>query len=214
MRRLCCSDSSKDMIQYCLISRGKLMDLGMIPDYAGFSMSADSRLMDMLTGYAAAHQHPINIAVHLVGIPIIMLGVFIPMTWLSIEVINIKLNLAQITLIAMFIFYLTLDWIFAMVFLVMAAAIATLAAKLGGYPSSTAWIIAGAAFFGGYAAQFVGHAIEKSMPVLVKHPVQANLAAPFFTIVEIFKLLHLRDEVFTRVQQRIAEIREQQSNTL
>lgn len=186
----------------------------MIPDYAGFSMSADSRLMDMLTGYAAAHQHPINIAVHLVGIPIIMLGVFIPMTWLSIEVINIKLNLAQITLIAMFIFYLTLDWIFAMVFLVMAAAIATLAAKLGGYPSSTAWIIAGAAFFGGYAAQFVGHAIEKSMPVLVKHPVQANLAAPFFTIVEIFKLLHLRDEVFTRVQQRIAEIREQQSSTL
>jgi hypothetical protein len=29
----------------------------------------DSKLMDMLTGYAAAHQHPFNIAVHLVGIP-------------------------------------------------------------------------------------------------------------------------------------------------
>ena len=59
-------------------------------------------------------------------------------------------------------------------------------------------------FFGGYAAQFMGHAIEKSMPVLVKHPVQANLAAPFFTVVEMFKLLGLRDELFNEVQRQIA----------
>jgi len=30
------------------------------------------------------------------------------------------------------------------------------------------------------------------MPVLIKHPLQANLAAPFFTIVELFKLAGLR----------------------
>lgn len=174
--------------------------------------TTDSKLMDMLTGYAAAHQHPINIAVHLIGIPTIMLGVFIPLTWLNIEISVIKLNLAQITLIGMFIFYLTLDWIFALVFLVLAAAVAALAAKLGGYPQSTALTIAAAAFFGGYAAQFIGHAIEKSMPVLVRHPIQANLAAPFFTIVEVFKLLGLRDALFIKVQQRIAELREEQAN--
>lgn len=175
-------------------------------------MNTDSNLMDMLTGYAAAHQHPVNIAVHLVGIPTIMLGIFIPMTWLSIEIIDFKLNLAQITLIGMFIFYLSLDWIFALVFLVLGAGVAILAAKLGSYPQSTALIIAAAAFFGGYIAQFIGHAIEKSMPVLVKHPIQANLAAPFFTIVEVFKLLGLRDALFTEVQRRIAELREQQAN--
>jgi uncharacterized membrane protein YGL010W len=147
--------------------------------------------MDMLTGYAAAHQHPVNIAVHLIGIPTIMLGVFIPMTWLSIEVDGIALNLAQITLIT----------------------IAQLAAYLGDFPRSTAAIIAAVAFFGGYAAQFVGHAIEKSMPVLLKHPIQANLAAPFFTIVEVFKLLGLREALFTEVQRRIAELREEQANT-
>lgn len=166
----------------------------------------------MLTGYAAAHQHPVNIAVHLIGIPIIMLGIFIPMTWLNIELINIKLNLAQITLIAMFIFYLTLDRVFAVVFLLLATGVATLATKLGSYPHSTAWIIAAAAFFGGYAAQFIGHAIEKSMPVLVKHPVQANLAAPFFTIVEVFKLLGLREALFNEVQKRIAELRDYEKN--
>jgi uncharacterized membrane protein YGL010W len=67
--------------------------------------------------------------------------------------------------------------------------------------------VAAIAFFGGYAAQFVGHAIEKSMPVLVKHPIQANLAAPFFTVVEMFKILGLRDELFNEVQRQIALLR-------
>lgn len=171
----------------------------------------DSKLMDMLTGYAAAHQHPINIAVHLIGIPVIMLGIFIPMTWLSIEIVNFKLNLAQITLIAMFFFYLTLDRIFAAVFLILGAGVAILAAKLGSYPQSTALTIAAAAFFGGYIAQFVGHAIEKSMPVLLKHPIQANLAAPFFTIVEVFSLLGLRKALFNDVRNRISDIRNEET---
>ncbi len=174
-------------------------------------MNTDARLMDMLTGYAAAHQHPVNIAVHLIGIPTIMLGVFIPMTWLDVEVAGIKVNLAQICLFAMFMFYLTLDRIFAAVFFVFAIAIAEIAAFLGSYPLSTAAIMAAMAFFGGYTAQFIGHAIEKSMPVLLKHPVQANLAAPFFTIVEVFNLLGLRKALFTEVQQRIVELRDQQS---
>jgi uncharacterized membrane protein YGL010W len=174
--------------------------------------NTNSKLLDMLTGYAAAHQHPINIAVHLVGIPIIMLGIFIPMTWLSIEIVNFKLNLAQITLFAMFIFYLTLDWIFAAVFLILGAGIAVLAAKLGSYPQSTALLIAATAFFGGYIAQFIGHAIEKSMPVLLKHPIQANLAAPFFTIVEVFKLVGLRGALFIDVQKRISDIRKEGTN--
>lgn len=174
-------------------------------------MNTDSRLMDMLTGYAAAHQHPVNIAVHLIGIPTIMLGVFIPMTWVTVDIAGVAVNLAQIALFAIFLFYLTLDRIFAVVFVVFAIAIAQLAAYLGDLPRSTAAIVAAVAFFGGYAAQFFGHAIEKSMPVLLKHPIQAHLAAPFFTIVEVFKLLGLREALFTEVQKRIAELREEQT---
>lgn len=177
-------------------------------------MHADPKLLDMLTGYAAAHQHPINIAVHLIGIPIIMLGVFIPLTWLTVEIAGIGLNLAQIALIAMFFFYLSLDTAFAMAFLVLALAVARLAVILGSYPQPAAWIIAAAAFFGGYIAQFIGHAIEKSMPVLVKHPVQANLAAPFFTIVQVFKLAGLRDALFTEVHERIADLRKNQASAV
>ena len=46
----------------------------------------DGKLMEMLTGYAASHQHPFNVFVHMIGIPTIMLGVLIPLTWVTIEV--------------------------------------------------------------------------------------------------------------------------------
>ena len=163
-------------------------------------MSTDNKLMDMLTGYAAAHQHPFNIFVHLIGIPTIMLGVLIPLTWASLGVAGVELNAAHVVMLAFFSFYMTLDKPFALVFLAFAAALTVLAGWIGDMPMATSGGIAACCFFGGYIAQFVGHAVEKSMPVLIKHPIQANLAAPFFTVVEIFKIMGLRDELFDAVQ--------------
>ena len=60
------------------------------------SDTSDSKLLNMLTGYAAAHQHPFNITVHLIGIPIIMLGVSIPLTWTGFEINNLSINLAHV----------------------------------------------------------------------------------------------------------------------
>lgn len=166
-------------------------------------MENDGKLMEMLTGYAASHQHPFNIFVHMLGIPTIMLGILIPLTWVSLDIAGISINLAHVTMIGFFLFYLTLDTLFAIVFLVFALLIAQLAALIGDKPLAVSGTIAATAFFGGYAAQFVGHAVEKSVPVLIKHPIQANLAAPFFTVVEMFKILGLRDELFLRVQREI-----------
>ena len=173
-------------------------------------MNTEGRLMAMLTGYAASHQHPFNIFVHMIGIPTIMLGVLIPLTWVGFEVGEFRLHMAHIVIAGFLLFYLTLDVIFALVFAVGAYWLTVLAAKLGDYPGNTGWYIAAACFFGGYAAQFIGHAVEKSMPVLIKHPIQANLAAPFFTVVELFKLAGLREELFDAVQAQIAAQRDEQ----
>lgn len=167
------------------------------------TMASDGKLMDMLTGYAAAHRHPFNIFVHMIGIPTIMLGVLIPLTWWSIEIGSLQLSLAHGLVLAFFLFYLTLERLFAVVFLLLAMLLAQFATYLGGATIAGSGVIAAAAFFGGYAAQFIGHAVEKSVPVLVKHPVQASLAAPFFTVVEAFKLLGMREELFDEVQRRI-----------
>ena len=167
--------------------------------------------MDMLTGYASAHQHPFNIAVHFVGIPVIMLGVFIPFSWVSADSAGLTINLAHIATIGLFFFYFTLDRIFSVVFLLYALPVAILATRIGTEPLAVSGTVAAAAFFGGYIAQFVGHAVEKSVPVILKHPVQANLAAPFFIVVEIFSILGLRGDLFTEVQRQIAELQQQQA---
>jgi uncharacterized membrane protein YGL010W len=92
----------------------------------------------------------------------------------------------------------------------MGAAVTWLAALVAAQPSAVAWTASAAAFFGGYALQFVGHAVERSAPVILKHPVQANLAAPFFTIVEIFNLAGLRKSLFDAVHARIDRLESRQ----
>ncbi len=145
----------------------------------------------------------------MIGIPTIMLGVMIPLTWIDFSVNGFRFNLAQLVLVGFFLFYATLDLLFALVFLIAGFLLVLLASILGALPGNVPWIIAAACFFGGYAAQFIGHAVEKSMPVLVKHPIQANLAAPFFTVVELFKMAGLRDELFREVQRQIKERRQE-----
>ena len=167
--------------------------------------------MDMLVGYAAAHQHPFNIAVHLIGIPTIMLGAFVPLSWASTDIFGLTVNLAYVTATLMFVFYWSLDKIFSVVFLLYAVPIAFFATTIGDEPLTISASVAAAAFFGGYIAQFIGHAVEKSAPVILKHPLQANLAAPFFTVVEIFKILGFREALFDAVQERITEVRAEEA---
>lgn len=162
--------------------------------------------MDMLTGYAAAHQHPFNVAVHLIGIPTIMLGVFVVLALARVDIAGVTVNGAYLAALVLFIFYLTLDRIFSFFFLLYALPVAYFATIIAAQPIATSGTVAAAAFFGGYAAQFAGHAVERSAPVVLKHPVQANLAAPFFTVVEIFKILKLRDELFDEIQQKIGRM--------
>ncbi|WP_082990186.1 Mpo1 family 2-hydroxy fatty acid dioxygenase [Woeseia oceani] len=176
-------------------------------------MKRQSRLLEMLTGYAAAHQHPVNIAVHMVGIPAIMFGALIALGWVSIEFGQYSLNLAWLLVLGFFLFYLTLDTLFALVFLIVAGLLAALALQVSALPTATSVTVAAVCFFGGYLAQFIGHAIEKSQPVLLKHPIQAQLAAPFFTVVEAFKLLGLRDELFTAVQTSVANRRKKTTDS-
>ena len=68
-------------------------------------MTSQNKLMEMLTGYAAAHQHPFNVAVHLIGIPTIMLGVLIPLTWLGFQTSVVSFSLAHLLVLVFFLFW-------------------------------------------------------------------------------------------------------------
>lgn len=166
-------------------------------------MSRQGRLMEMLVGYAASHRHPFNVMVHMVGIPTILFGVLVPCSWFGVPILGVDITLAHAVVLGLFLFYLALDRVFAIAFLAGALLIAALAGAVAELPLRQSAVIAAVAFFGGYTLQFVGHAVERSMPVLVKHPVQANLAAPLFTVVELFKLAGFRQELFDDVQSQV-----------
>ncbi len=175
-------------------------------------MSSQGKLKEFLVDYAASHQHPINVGIHLIGVPTIMLGALIPMTWVSIDAGGAEVSLAHLLLAGFFCFYVTFDVIFALAFLFAGALIAFIAGHIGDWPMPTSGAIAALTFFGGYAAQFIGHAVEKSAPVLTRHPVQANLAAPLFVVIEVFKLLGLRRMLFEEIRRELAERSGQQAN--
>ena len=134
-----------------------------------------------------------------------MLGINIPLSWINFDILGYTITAAHIITVGLFLFYLTLDTAFSLVFLIMGLIIIEYAIFLSAYPSAIT--ISALAFFGGYALQFIGHAIEKSMPVLIKHPIQANLAAPFFVVVEIFGLLRLRKSLFDEINSLVAQQR-------
>jgi len=159
----------------------------------------------MLINYASAHQNKINVLLHFIGIPTIMLGICIPLSWYDFDILGQSVTPAHGIIFTLFIFYLTLDLSFSIAFLFFGLLINDFAITLSTLENSG--IIAAFAFFGGYALQFIGHAIEKSMPVLVKHPIQANIAAPFFVIVEIFGLLKLRKDLFHEINTLVDEYR-------
>ena len=168
--------------------------------------------MEMLTGYASAHQHPFNVAIHMVGIPSIMFGASVALSWVSFDVGGFSTNLAYVVTFALFAFYLTLDKLFSVVFLLLTLPVVWLATMVGYEPLPLSATVAALAFFGGYLAQFIGHAVEKSVPVIFKHPIQANLAAPFFTVVELFQFLGLRNDLFSEVQRQLKARRQAQTD--
>ena len=65
-------------------------------------MKAEGKLMDMLTGYAASHQQPFNIFVHMIGIPTIMLGILIPLTWVGFAINEFHFYVAHVVIFGLF----------------------------------------------------------------------------------------------------------------
>ena len=166
----------------------------------------NQKWLNMLADYGSHHQNTTNAVMHIIGVPFIMLGVLIPLTWLSADVAGFNLSVAMLVYAALAIFYFSLDKACAVFFMAYAGG-GLFGANLIGEQASTsqAWAISAAAFFGGYVLQFIGHGIEGRPPALLTHPIQSQIAAPLFIVVELFKLMGFKEEMFNAMQARIQE---------
>ena len=167
-------------------------------------MSELSRWERLLVMYGSSHRHPVNVGIHLLFVPIITASIFLALMPLTLPLGASHLPVAYLFAGVALVYYLTLDVASALALVPIAGGLLLLARWAAAtLPGPWLWGLAAAGFFGGYLAQFVGHAIEGRKPALVDHPVRGVLAAPLFMGVELSRMLGLRRQLFDKVHEEI-----------
>src|SRR5258707_2652439 len=100
-------------------------------NYSGFRGGVMKSLEDQMSFYAAYHQDARNKATHFIGVPVIVLSLFIPLAWLRVEVGGITLTAAMIFAGAGLIYYFMLDVALGLGMVVFNAALLWLGLVLG-----------------------------------------------------------------------------------
>jgi uncharacterized membrane protein YGL010W len=167
-------------------------------------MNELSRWERLLVMYGSCHRHPVNVAIHLLFVPVITGSIFLALMPIALPLGGTQIPLAYVFAGVTFVYYLSLDVRSALALLPIAGALLFVTRwASASLPRPWLWGIAALGFFGGYIAQFIGHAVEGRKPALVDHPIRGVLAAPLFMGVEVSRMLGLRRELFDKVHEEI-----------
>ena len=163
-------------------------------------------LEDQMSFYAAYHQDARNKATHFVGVPIIVLSLFIPLSWLRFELGGVTLTAAMIFAGVVLIYYFTLDIVLGLGMLVFNAVLIWLAQLIAELGTLQGWIAFGILFIGGWILQLVGHVFEGRKPALADNLFQI-FVAPIFLAAEVFFALGYKPKLHQAVQGRAQGLR-------
>jgi uncharacterized membrane protein YGL010W len=153
-----------------------------------------TRLETALSKYAAYHRDRRNVATHLLGIPMIVLGVVVLLSQPMLENEHGWLTPARVLAFFAMIYYLRLDVRFGFVMVILLSLTAW-AGFLIAQLSTAAWLGWGIGLFVvGWIIQFVGHYFEGRKPAFVDD-LKSLLIGPLFVVAEVAFMLGLRREV-------------------
>ncbi|HZM37148.1 MAG TPA: Mpo1-like protein [Burkholderiales bacterium] len=163
-------------------------------------------LEDQMAFYAAYHQDGRNKASHFIGVPMIILSLFIPLAWLSIELGSVPVTAAMVFAGVVLVYYFLLDVPLALAMLAVNAVLIWAGHQIAGLGAAQAWMWFGILFVGGWIIQLVGHVFEGRKPALVDNLFQI-FVAPIFLAAEIFFALGYKPGLHDAVQRRALEMR-------
>jgi uncharacterized membrane protein YGL010W len=163
-------------------------------------------LEDQMSFYAAYHQDGRNKATHFVGVPAIMLSLFIPLAWLRVEVGGVTLTAAMLFAAAVLVYYFLLDVPLALAMLVFTALLVYVADRIAAQGAAAGWIWFAVLFVGGWILQLVGHVFEGRKPALVSNLFQV-FVAPIFLCAELFFALCYKPRLHSAVEERAKRLR-------
>jgi uncharacterized membrane protein YGL010W len=155
-------------------------------------------LEEEMAVYAAYHRDPRNKATHFVGVPLIMLAILIPLSWMRFDMAGLGITAAMVVAAAVLAYYFVLDLPLAAAMLAVLAVLIWLAELIAAGGAARGWAWFGILFVGGWTLQFVGHAFEGRRPAFFDNVLQV-FVAPIFLMAEVFFALGYKPEVRKRL---------------
>lgn len=137
------------------------------------------RIDQLLAHYETSHRHPVNEAIHMLAIPLIMLSI-VGLLYAGHPA------LAYGFMAASLVYYLRLSLPFLAAMAVASALMLALVQQMG--EQRLAWCLA--LFVGGWIAQFIGHRIEGRKPSFFED-IQYLWIGPLFVLSRLFRRLGL-----------------------
>ncbi|HEY3077261.1 MAG TPA: Mpo1-like protein [Burkholderiales bacterium] len=156
--------------------------------------------------YAAYHQDARNKATHFVGVPVIVLSLFIPLAWLRLDIGGVAISAAMLFAAVVLVYYFLLDVPMAAAMLAVFAALAWLGERIAMLGAAQGWSWFAVLFVGGWILQLVGHVYEGRRPALADNLFQI-FVAPIFLCAEIFFALGYKPGLHSAVQERAQRLR-------
>ena len=163
-------------------------------------------LEEQMAFYAAYHQDARNKATHFVGVPVIILSLFIPLAWPRVELGAMPLTAAMLFAFVVLAYYLALDLFLGMAMAVLTLGLVWLGHQIAALGAGPAWAWFGVLFVGGWILQLVGHGFEGRRPALTDNLFQI-FVAPIFLCAEIFFALGYKPGLHRAVQERARRMR-------
>jgi len=158
-----------------------------------------------LTIYAEAHADRINGVMHILGNPIIFIGVVLPLCLVPVTVFGIQTSLAPLLVIPVLLMWMAWDFALGLGIAIAAVPLLWIAGAIAEkMPVGWVWIIAVILFVVGWALQIVGHQVfEGKQPTAIKNPVQ-SLIAPMHMVAKLYISLGFRPDLAAILRRRPA----------
>ena len=167
---------------------------------------------DQMSFYAAYHQDGRNKATHFIGVPAIMLSLFIPLAWVRFEAGGVTITAAMLFAAVVLVYYFILDVPLALAMLVVTGVLVFVGDRIAGLGTAPGWIWFAILFVGGWILQLVGHVFEGRKPALADNLFQI-FVAPIFLAAEVFFALGYKPQLHQKVQQKAQLSRAQSADS-
>ena len=161
---------------------------------------------EQMATYAAYHQDARNKATHFIGVPIIVLSLFIPLAWLRADIGGLAISAGMVLGAIVLAYYLALDLVLGLAMVAVFALLLWIGEHIAALGAASGWTWFALLFVGGWILQLVGHVFEGRRPALADNLFQIFIA-PIFLCAELFFALGYKPRLQAAVRERALRLR-------